>query len=122
MHNESNNDDILHHIIDGAQNRKGHHITVVDMTSIDTAATRRFVIVEGNSTTHTGAVAEGIEENVRLHTGQKPLGAIGLTGGDWIVMDYGDTWVHIFLPPVRQRYNLEELWGDAAIMQIPDPD
>lgn len=122
MLNYSEKDDILHHIIEGAQNRKGHSITIVDMTAIDTAATRRFVIVEGNSTTHTCSVAESIEENVRLKTGQKPLGAVGLAGGDWIVMDYGDTWVHIFLPAVRQRYNLEELWGDAAITHIADLD
>ena len=37
-------------------------------------------------------------------------------------MDYGDTWVHIFIPAVRERYNLEELWSDAKVSHIPDLD
>lgn len=119
---DKSTDDILHHIIDGAQDRKGRGITVVDLSAIDTAAARRFIIVEGNSTTQTGAIAEGIDKKVRERTGIKPIGAIGLRNGDWIIMDYGDTWVHIFLPAVRTRFNLEELWGDASIINIPDLD
>ncbi|MBD5213632.1 MAG: RsfS/YbeB/iojap family protein, partial [Bacteroidales bacterium] len=40
----------------------------------------------------------------------------------WIVIDYGDTIVHIFTPEMRQNYNLEELWSDAVITRIPDLD
>lgn len=109
-------------IIEGIQNRKGHNITIIDMGDIDTAATRRFIVAEGTSTTQTAAIAESVEETVRLGSGLKLFGSVGAGTGEWVVMDYGDTWVHIFLPPVRERYNLEELWSDAKITEIPDLD
>ena len=45
-----------------------------------------------------------------------------MNAGEWVVMDYGDIWVHVFLPETRRRYNLEELWCDANITEIPDLD
>lgn len=118
----STSKDLTELIIEGIQNRKGRKITVIDMGGIDTAGTRRFVVAEGTSSTQTAAIAESVEETVRLASGQKVLGAVGTATGEWVVMDYGDTWVHIFLPPVRERYNLEELWSDAKITEIPDLD
>ncbi len=50
----------------------------------------------------------------------KPFGIIGENTGEWVVMDYGDVWVHIFLPPIRERYRLEELWSDAKIIEIAE--
>lgn len=114
--------DLTDLIIDGIQNRKGRNITIVDMSNINAAATRRFVIAEGTSSTQTCAIAEGIEEAVLKGCGQKMLGNVGMNNGDWIVLDYGETWVHIFLPPVREHYNLEELWSDANITEIPNID
>lgn len=114
--------DIKELIIEGIQNRKGHNISIVDLGNIDTAATGAFIIAEGTSTTHTSAIAESIEEHVRLNGHLKPYGIDGDEGSDWVIMDYGDIWVHIFLPETRLRYNLEELWSDAPIMQIADLD
>lgn len=114
--------DLTRLIVEGIQNRKGRGITIIDMSSIDTAATRRFVIAEGTSTTQTAAIAESVEESVREGLGLKPFGSVGASTGEWVVLDFGDTWVHIFLPPVRQHYNLEELWSDASITEIPDLD
>lgn len=114
--------DITDLIIEGIQNRKGRGITIVDMSNVDTAATSRFIIAEGTSTTQTAAIADSIEELVRTQGGVKPFNIDGETAGDWVIMDYGDTWVHIFLPPVRTRYNLEELWSDAKITEVPDLD
>ena len=112
--------DIKELIIEGIQNRKGHNITVVDLGNIDTAATGTFIIAEGTSTTHTASIAESVEEHVRLNSGVKPFGTDGENTGDWVIMDYGDIWVHIFLPETRLRYNLEELWSDADIKQLAD--
>ncbi len=114
--------DLTDLIIEGIQNRKGHKITIIDMGNLDTAATRRFIVAEGTSSTQTASIAESVEETVRLGSGQKLIGSVGTGTGEWVVMDYGDTWVHIFLPPVRERYNLEELWSDAQITEIPDLD
>ncbi len=109
-------------IIEGIHNRKGHGISVVDLSSIDTAATGSFIIAEGNSTTHTASIAESIAEHVLDTSGVKPYGIDGEEGSDWVIMDYGDIWVHIFLPETRTRYNLEELWSDAEITRVADLD
>ena len=109
-------------IVEGIRNRKGHDITIVDLSHIDTAATEGFIIAEGSSNTHAAAIAESVEEYVRTHGGQRLYGIDGDTGSDWVVMDYGDVFVHIFLPETRRHYNLEELWSDARIEHLPDLD
>lgn len=109
-------------IIEGIQERKGHSITVVDMSHIDTAATATFIIAEGTSSMHTASIAECVEEYVRKNGGSRLYGIDGEEGSDWVVMDYGDIWVHIFLTETRRRYSLEELWSDAVITDIPDLD
>lgn len=114
--------DLRQLIIEGIQERKGHNITVVDMSAIDTAATSSFIIAEGNSTTHTAAIAECVGDYARINGGYKPYAIDGEEGSDWVVMDYGDVFVHIFLPETRTRYNLEELWSDAKITKIPNLD
>ena len=109
-------------IIEGIRDRKGRGITVVDLSDIDSAATDMFIIAEGTSTMHTAAIADSVEEYVRKHGGSRLYGIDGEEGTDWVVMDYGDIWVHIFMPETRQRYSLEDLWGDAVITEIPDLD
>lgn len=114
--------ELLQLIIEGIQERKGHNITIVDMTHIDTTPTSNFVIAEGTSTTQVEAIAESVSEYVRKNSGVKPYNADGLGNSEWVVMDYGDIWVHIFMPETRRRYSLEELWSDAQIREIPDLD
>lgn len=114
--------DIEKFIIEGIQNRKGHNITVVDLSAIESAAATKFIIAEGNSSTQTAAIADSVIEFVRTQTGVKPYGIDGEDTGDWVIVDYGDIWVHIFLPETRRRYTLEELWSDARITDIPDLD
>ena len=107
-------------IIEGIRNRKGHNITIMDLSGIENAAASKFIIAEGTSTTQTSSIAESVEETVRENCGEKPFGIIGENTGEWVVMDYGDVWVHIFLPPIRERCRLEELWSDAKIIEIAE--
>jgi ribosome-associated protein len=53
---------------------------------------------------------------------EKPSAVAGLDNAQWVAMDYGDVLVHIFLPDVREFYDLEHLWADAALTRIPDID
>jgi ribosome-associated protein len=109
-------------IIEGIQERKGHKITVVDLSHIDTAAADTFIIAEGSSTMQVSSIAESIEEYVRINGNMKPYNTDGERNAEWIVMDYGSVWAHIFLPDFRQHYNLEDLWSDAVITEVPDLD
>ena len=109
-------------IIEGIQEKKGHAITIVDMSRIDTAATSQFIIAEGTSSMHVSSIADSIREYVLENGKIKPYNYDGYTNSEWIVIDYGNILVHVFIPETRHRYNLEELWSDATITTVPDLD
>ncbi|MCM1028552.1 MAG: ribosome silencing factor [Pseudoflavonifractor sp.] len=114
--------DITPLIIEGIRNRKGRKITTIDMTGIETAATPRFIICEGSSSQQVGAIADSIREYLLEQVGIKPYNYDGYGNSTWIVIDYGDTMVHIFHPETRRLYNLEELWADGVVSELPDLD
>ncbi|MDE7031742.1 MAG: ribosome silencing factor [Muribaculaceae bacterium] len=122
MPNKNNINDLSKLIIEGIQNRKGRNISIVDMTHIEAAPVSRFIIAEGNSNMQVGAIADSVREFVLENGDTKPYNYDGYTNAEWIVVDYGDTLVHIFQPEARIRYNLEDLWSDAVITDIPDLD
>lgn len=109
-------------IIEGIHERKGRGVTVVDMSAIESAAASRFIIACGSSSMQVAAVADSVREYVLEHGGVKPFNYDGYSNSEWIVIDYGDTLVHIFMPETRERYRLEELWSDAVITDVPDLD
>lgn len=117
-----NTTDLLPLIIEGIQDRKGKHITVVDLSDIESAAASRFVICEGTSSQHVAAVADSVRDYLFEHGRIKPYNYDGYTNSQWIVIDYDDTMVHVFLPEPRRLYDLEGLWSDARITEIPDLD
>lgn len=117
-----NKTDLLPMIIEGIRERKGRNITTVDMSDIDTAAAVRFVICEGTSTMHVASVADSVRDYLLKEARVKPYNYDGYGNSEWIVIDYGDTMVHVFLPQARQRYDLEGLWSDAVITEYPNED
>lgn len=122
MPNKNNINDLSKLIIEGIQNRKGRNISIVDMTHIEAAPVSRFIIAEGNSNMQVGAIADSVREFVLENGDTKPYNYDGYTNAEWIVVDYGDTLLHIFQPEALIRYNLEDLWSDAVITDIPDLD
>lgn len=114
--------DLVKLIIEGIQERKGKHISHIDLSHIESAAASDFIICEGSSAIQVGAIADSIREYVQKESGIKPFNYDGYTNSQWIVIDYGHVLVHVFLPSERQRYNLEDLWNDADINEIPDLD
>ncbi|MBQ7851635.1 MAG: ribosome silencing factor [Muribaculaceae bacterium] len=118
----NNKTDIVKLVTEGIQDRKGRKITHVDLSDIESAAAQNFVICEGSSTMQVSAIADSVREYLHKNAGIKPYNYDGYQNSQWIVIDYGHTLVHVFLPDVRQHYNLEELWSDAKINEIPDLD
>lgn len=116
------NTDLKRLIIEGIQDCKGRGITVVDLSQIEGAAVNEFIICQGSSTMQVASIADNVREHVQKQSGQKPYNYDGYKNSQWIVIDYGSTLVHIFLPETRELYNLEELWSDARLEQIADLD
>jgi len=83
-----------------------------------TSFTDYFLLLSGKSDRQVQAIAQSIEEALKKK-GIRPLGQEGTIGGKWILMDYEDVVVHIFLEPVRKFYDLEGLWVDAPRIDLP---
>jgi ribosome-associated protein len=109
-------------IKEAIQDKKGSNIVVADLTKIEGTICQYFIICTGNSPTQVEAIAESIGDVVREKLGEKPAHVVGLENAQWVAMDYTDVLVHVFLPDVRDYYDLEHLWEDAPLTRIPDLD
>jgi ribosome-associated protein len=104
-------------IATAAADRKGADITLLKVSDVSYLADY-FVVVTGFSNVQVRAIANSIEEKVETEwEGRLPLRVEGQSEGSWILMDYGDVIVHVFLPNEREFYDLEAFWGHAE--QIP---
>lgn len=102
-----------------ALEKKAYDLVVMDVGGLSSLADF-FVICTGRSDTQVQAIAQSIEENLR-HLGVRPLATEGYPAGQWVLLDYGDVVVHIFLEDVRTFYDLERLWARAPRVQLPEP-
>ena len=109
-------------IIKGIQEKKGSQIVVADLSGIDGTICKNFVVCQGNSPAQVEAITESVGDFARERLKEKPSHVVGLENAQWVAMDYGDVLVHIFLPDVREYYDLEHLWEDAPLTRIPDLD
>jgi ribosome-associated protein len=113
---------LIETIKNGIQEKKGKHIVIADLTHINDTICNFLVICEGDSTLQVNAIANSIKDLTTENLQIRPLTADGETNAEWIAMDYADVIVHIFLPDRRAFYNLEHLWADAKLTNIPDID
>ena len=114
--------EVINRIVGGIQEKKGKGIVVVDMLGLGNSVCDYFVICQGNSPNQVSAITDSIADTVREQCGKKPYAIDGLRNSQWVAMDYGDILVHVFLPDVRSFYDIEHLWADAKITEIPDID
>lgn len=109
-------------IIEAITDRKGKKITIIDLSDFESAPTHKLIICQGNSTSQVNAVADSIRERVTANCGIKAYNTDGYRNSQWIIIDYGDIMVHVFLPEFREFYSLETLWNDAPTENLPDLD
>ncbi len=109
-------------IKEGIQEKKGSGIVIADLKGIDGTIAKYFVICQGSSPTQVEAIAESVGDTCRKKLSEKPVNVAGLGTNQWIALDFVDVLVHIFQPEVRAFYDLEHLWEDAKITEVPDLD
>ena len=102
--------------ITAAIDKKAEDLLVLDLTKAS-AFTDVFVICTGGNRRQVQAIADAIEEALRAR-GARPALIEGYERGEWILIDYFDFIVHVFLPATRVFYGLEKLWADAEKVEI----
>lgn len=105
-------------VVHGMQEKKAHDITLLDLRNIGSSVSDFFVVCHANSPLQVDAIAKSVEEEVFKAFSQEPWRKEGLTQGEWVVLDYVDVVVHIFIAEKRDYYGIEDLWADAELIDI----
>lgn len=105
-------------IVEAVLSKKGKDIVVMDLNDLSVFADY-FVIATASSAPQANALIDAIDEAVK-HAGIKGIRPQGDNHSPWILFDFGDTIVHIFLEEARDFYQLERLWSDAKIRRIAE--
>jgi len=96
--------------------KKGSNILVLDVKGISTM-TDYFVIAEGNVDRHVKAICQSIRDAMKAQ-GYQAIHVEGESDADWIVIDFGEFVIHLFVPELREKYALEELWREGKIVDL----
>ena len=107
-------------IVEGMQENKAKDIVVLDLREVKNAVTDFFVICSGSSDTQIEAIADSVDKEVWEQARVHVHAMEGRANREWILMDYYEVIVHVFLKDKRAFFKLEELWGDAKFTNIPD--
>jgi ribosome-associated protein len=95
-----------------ADNKKAEDIVILDVRDVS-SVTDYFVIASGTSEPHLRAIVDEIRDRLRDDYELRPKAVDGTLQTAWIVLDFFDVIVHVMRTDVRERYDLETLWGDA---------
>ncbi|MED5462750.1 MAG: ribosome silencing factor [Pseudomonadota bacterium] len=104
-----NSEQLSELVVDTLGEVKGQDIVKLDVSKM-TTVTDYMVVASGNSNRHVKALAKAVAEKAKA-AGRRPAGIEGEDGSEWVLLDLGDTLVHVMLPRVREFYNLEKLWS-----------
>jgi ribosome-associated protein len=104
-------------IVEAIREKKGHRIVTIDLSEVEHAICDTFIICHGESTTQVGAIVESVERKLKEETGIRAHHVEGLQNSQWVLLDYFDVLVHVFLEQFRSFYKLEELWADGKVTE-----
>jgi ribosome-associated protein len=95
-----------------AADKKGEDILVLEVGTI-MGIVEHFVVTSAPNTRQVRTIVDEIEKQMREQALAKPRSVEGLTDASWVLVDYGDVVVHVFLDETREYYGLDRLWADA---------
>jgi ribosome-associated protein len=100
--------------------KKANEVVIMDLRGV-TTVTDFFVLCTGESDVQIKAIVDHLDDSLRTKE-TKPYHIEGYNQLNWVLMDYVDVVVHVFLSETRDYYGLEKLWADAKVQQVTDPD
>ena len=98
--------------------KKVHYVRVLKVESL-TVLTDYFVIASGTSTTQVASLADEVEFELS-QKGLEPYSTEGYDSKNWVLLDYSNVIVHVFVPNTRTYYDLEHLWADGEPVDISE--
>ena len=113
-----NSEELSKVVVLGIQEKKGEDIVLMDLRKVKNAIADYFIICSGNSETHIQAISESIESEIHKINRENPWHREGKDNKEWVLLDYVNVVAHIFKKERREFYSLEELWGDAQVLEI----
>jgi len=108
-----NSEQLSQLVVDALEEVKGNDIVRLDVRDL-TTVTDYMVVASGTSNRHVKALVDAVAEKSKA-AGHRPAGIEGESGSEWVLLDLGDTLVHVMLPRVREFYNLEKLWSLSPV-------
>jgi ribosome-associated protein len=107
-------------IVEAMRNKKAGNIISLDLRNLNNRYVDKFIICHGDNDRQVEAIAKEVEEHVRKTLNDKPWHREGYENREWILLDYVNIVVHVFLKEKRDFYAIEELWGDAELEEFKD--
>lgn len=108
--------ELARQLVECARERQAEDIQILDISELSSFADF-FLILSGLNERHVEALVNGMSRSMRDH-GRKPHHIEGETENRWVLLDYGDVVVHVFLQELRKFYQIEKLWADAPEVQL----
>ena len=102
-----------------ALEKKAYDVVLMDLGETSSLADY-FVVCTGRSDTQVQAITQSVEQNLAA-AGVRARSIEGYSAGHWVLVDFADVIVHVFLEPVREFYDLERLWARAPRVTLPEP-
>lgn len=106
------NPEIVQKFINWAEEKKAENIETIDVSE-KVYYTDTMIVCSATGSLHLKAIAEHIEDMARAEK-IYPISKEGYDALEWVLLDFSDIIIHIFLPQVRENYKLEDLWTQAA--------
>ena len=119
MENGKNTLDIVKAAASAAMSRRAQDGVILDLRELD-GFTDFFAIFSGVSDIQVEGISQAVLEELENNWSQKPWHQEGARKADWILLDYVDFVIHVFLAERRAYYNLERLWAEAGRIELPE--
>lgn len=100
-----------------ALDTKAQDLKLLDLRDL-VSYTDYFILATGTSDRHVKSIADRVHLKVKKKLGRLPISYEGLQSGQWVLLDYGDVVLHVFLEEQRKYYGLDAMWADAPVISL----
>lgn len=113
-------EELSHFMVDAVLDKKAQKVTLLDLRELDDAMCDFFLICEGGSPTQVKAIANNVQYRCKYELEEYASHVEGTSVAEWVLLDYFNVVIHVFLNEKRNFYQLEELWADAKVTHFDE--